>query len=272
MKKLFSLLVLLTAISAVAAPPPLLRNRWTTNAAPTVDAATTATNLQGNELTRNAYFVNGAVGSDSNDGSSGSPWATIAKAEATAVVGSTVYIASSSYPEQITRGGVIYEFSEGADVISTDANTPVVRMYAATNYIIRGKGSFRNTAGGVVFSNFDGVDIHAADLEFEGRFVRGECLLYVDSTRKNKISFSGEPWLTWFGRVEGLLSAAGGFEADIQFSNVRMRSASAGDYDVSINVPFVVVGCVAAHTPSANGFRIGTWLVNTNLPTSLTGP
>lgn len=55
-------------------------------------------------VTANAatYYVNGATGSNSNDGSSGSPWLTIQHAANTAVAGDTVNVLAGTYYETIS--------------------------------------------------------------------------------------------------------------------------------------------------------------------------
>lgn len=259
-KKSYQLTLAATNVAPVNATLENLK-AWVTYDA----SVAAASNLYGNVLTRNAYYIDGAYGSDTNDGSSGRPWATIGHAETNAVVGSSIYISSGIYLEQITRGGVTWVLSRGCELRSTDSNIPVVKCFASTNYTILGEGSLRNMDSGIVLNNFDsdlGV-VYDCNVEIDCRYIQGSFQFYADQTLANRLYVKNA---LWFGSIGTISTIGAGFGSDIQFTNVRLYTASAINLDASIDTPFSVVGCVVNVTPNANPARIGTWLVNTNIP------
>lgn len=239
-------------------------NYYTTNANPPVGIAT---NLYANSLVRYAYYVDGSNGSDSTgDGSSGKPWASLDKAQSESVVGSSIYVLSGTYTNQITRGGVVWIFSRGSDVVSFVATNPVISCTQTTNYVFLGEGSFRNVDGGAVIDNATVAAGAGCDIEFQARYLLGPAQIAVNYTRTNRIYFRD---MLWEGSGSSIGDAEGGFGADIQFTNVKSPTA---DFDGGFAFKFTVVGCVTRVTPSANANRVGTWLVNPNVPLNLNWP
>ena len=72
-------------------------------------------------LTKNAYYVDGADGLDSNSGEANSPWKTIGHASRYATTGSTIYVLPSTYLDPIGRADVVWYFTLGAVLSASPA-------------------------------------------------------------------------------------------------------------------------------------------------------
>ena len=72
------------------------------------------------------YYVDAASGSDSNDGSQGSPWKTIQKAADSLSAGQTVSVAAGQYDEEVT---ITHSGAAKAPISFQAKGTVVVRSF-----------------------------------------------------------------------------------------------------------------------------------------------
>lgn len=229
------------------------------------DTATIATNLYGNALVRNSYYVDQSFGDDTNDGSSGAPWESITKAQQSALTGSTIFVSSGTYAEVLYRGGVTWWLSRGCRLVGTNVLNPTLALFADTNYVILGEGEIINSSGGPVIESGDGSTWWNPSLDLQCRYIFGSVgvafwlvnngthvsIRFRDCLVSGSFSFSDS-------------SVGGG--ALIEFENITVYTT--GDC-TSSDWPYTVVSSRASSTQSADAMRIGTWLINTNITSAL---
>lgn len=66
-----------------------------------------------NAVNGNQYYVNSAIGNDSNDGSQAHPWKTLSRADQGVVPGSTIHVACGVYPNTLEDSGRLLTTTSG---------------------------------------------------------------------------------------------------------------------------------------------------------------
>lgn len=238
MKYFLAILFVIVSAAAGWAQAPVQRNPFTTN--------------NNNMLTLNSYFVSASYGSDSNPGNVSAPWATIGKACSNAVVGSTIYVGPGTYTQGLNRGGVIWEFSEGA-IVTGGLAFLAISATNSTNVVIRGKGIFKNTDSNAVLFKDENSSV---DLEAKG--IQGLFDIYGKDSANTKLLIQNT---FIYGSINTEFDFAGSGLCEVTLINCRLYSWD----DASAAFPIVLSGCVSKATLSANPLRVGTPLVQTNM-------
>jgi hypothetical protein len=225
--------------------------------------AVTATNLYGNTLVRNAYYVDGSFGSDTNDGSSGAPWETIQHAQENAVEGATIYVTSGLYPEQIWRSGVLFYLARNCEVNSSGVG-PTIIITNNANIRIAGEGGLNAGGSSDAFLRTypdDFSTYYAPTVEIEARWIRGSFFIHFNGG-------TGTPFVRIIrahvnGRIEENFDITAGDAGYYSFEQVTWT-----DWPAETDFPVSFIANQARASGSI-GQGVGSVVVNTNIPVVL---
>lgn len=208
--------------------------------------------VENSPIARNAYFVDASYGSDANAGTLSAPWATIGKACSNATVGATIFVCPGIYTQTLWRGGVIWDFSEGATITVT-LSTYAVAATNGTNVVIRGRGIFKNTdSNGVIFKDEN------SSLEIEALGIQGNLDMYGRDAQNTKFVIRN---CFIFGGIASAFDFGGSGLCEVSLVNCRVYSWNDG----GAAWPYAMAGCISKSALTPNAFRVGDPVVNTNM-------
>lgn len=115
------------------------------------------------------YWVDAATGSDTNDGSFSSPFATITKANSIAIIGSSVAILSGTYTENVTFLSGIYYFAFGNSADSSVSRVRITGNHTFAASVYEGIDFYSNNSvptslNGVAGARFIRCNFSRADI------------------------------------------------------------------------------------------------------------
>ena len=113
------------------------------------------------------YYVDGSNGSDSDPGTSSTPWKTIQKAADTITAGSTVTVRAGNYAEhvKVTRSG-----SSGALIAFQADGTVVMQGFTILADYIRVEG-FEITNSNTTYGDGNGIAVQGSFNEIRNNYV-----------------------------------------------------------------------------------------------------
>ena len=143
------------------------------------------------------YYIDNALGSDSNSGSQSQPWQSIQKAADTAVAGDTVIVAAGNYTERVrvTRSGITFKAQE-------DVTMQGITI-AANNTTFDGFYVLNST------SNEGGIEIKSDNNIVKNNKVEGATMVGVLVQGNDNLVENNEIWGTLQRGTESWMDADG---------------------------------------------------------------